>query len=61
MTNSDSSSHLSCFIEAIAIAKHVHCTSSEDLKTLLQEKGYEDMVTVDTVNELRSQLNWVQQ
>ncbi|GFD91176.1 hypothetical protein KUL152_34020 [Tenacibaculum sp. KUL152] len=61
MINTESSSHLTCFIEAIAIAKHTTCTSCEDLVQQLQEKGYEDIVTVDTVNELRSQLTWVTQ
>ena len=52
MTQAQSTTHLSCFIEAIALAKHTKCASRDDLKILLQQKGYEELVALDTAYEL---------
>ena len=56
MTQAQSTTHLSCFIEAIALAKHSQCVSRDDLKALLQQKGYEEMVALNTAEELERQL-----
>ncbi|GFD69513.1 hypothetical protein [Alteromonas sp. KUL106] len=56
MTQAQSMTHLSCFIEAVAIAKNNKCSSREDLKALLQQKGYEELVAIETVAELSPQL-----
>ena len=56
MTQAQSTTHLSCFIEAIALAKHTKCASLDDLKALLQQKGYEEMVALNTAEELEPQL-----
>lgn len=45
MTETQSSIHLSCFIEAIALTKHKQCATRDELKTLLEKKGYHDDVT----------------
>lgn len=56
MTQAQSITHLSCFIEAVAIAKKNKCSNCDDLKTLLQQKGYEELVAMETVEELSPQL-----
>lgn len=56
MTKAQSTTHLSCFIEAIALAKQNKCESRDDLKTLLQQKGYEEIVALNTAEELALQL-----
>ena len=59
MTQAQSTTHLSCFIEAIALAKHTKCVSRDDLITLLQQKGYAEMVALYTAEELEPQLPMV--
>ena len=56
MTETQSSVHLSCFIEAIALAKHEQCATRDELKALLEKKGYLDEVTSQTVEEVDPQL-----
>ncbi len=56
MTQTQSIAHLSCFIEAVAIAKKNKCSNRDDLKVLLQQKGYEELVAIETVEELSPQL-----
>ena len=56
MTQTQSITHLSCFIEAVAIAKQNKCSNCDDLKTLLQQNGYEELVAMETVEELSPQL-----
>ncbi|WP_334028454.1 MULTISPECIES: hypothetical protein [Alteromonas] len=56
MTETQSSVHLSCFIEAIALAKHEQCATRDELKALLEKKGYQDEVTSQTVEEINPQL-----
>ncbi|MAI36001.1 hypothetical protein [Alteromonas sp.] len=56
MTETQSSVHLSCFIEAIALAKHEQCATRDELKALLEQKGYQDEVTSQTVEEINPQL-----
>ncbi|MAF64014.1 MAG: hypothetical protein CL680_21465 [Blastomonas sp.] len=59
MTQAQSTTHLSCFIEAVALAKHTKCASLDDLKNLLKQKGYEEKVALDTAEELEPQLPMV--
>jgi hypothetical protein len=40
----------------VAIAKQNKCSNCDDLKTLLQQKGYEELVAMETVEELSPQL-----
>jgi hypothetical protein len=56
MTETQSSVHLSCFIEAIALAKHEQCATRDELQALLAQKGYQDEVTSQTVQEINSKL-----
>ena len=56
MTQTQSITHLSCFIEAVAIAKQNKCNNCDDLKALLQQKGYEALIASETVEELSPQL-----
>ncbi|GFD71237.1 hypothetical protein [Alteromonas sp. KUL150] len=56
MTQAQSTTHLSCFIEAIALAKYTKCVSRDDLQALLQQKGYEEIVALNTAEELEPQL-----
>jgi hypothetical protein len=56
MTETQSSVHLSCFIEAIALAKHEQCATRDELKALLAQKGYQDEVTSQTVQDINPQL-----
>jgi len=55
MNNSTSTSHLTCVIEAIALAKHSNHSSSEELKAQLLAKGYDDSATTHAVNALSAQ------
>ncbi|WP_334016177.1 hypothetical protein [Alteromonas sp. S167] len=55
MNNSTSTSHLTCVIEAIALAKHNSNSSSEELKAQLLAKGYDDSATIHAVNALSAQ------
>lgn len=61
MTQAQSTTYLSCFIEAIAVAQHSTAqhsksASRDDLKALLQQRGYEEIVALNTAEELEPQL-----
>lgn len=55
MMETQSSVHLSCFIEAIALAKQEQCETRDELKALLEQKGYKDTVASHAVEEISPQ------
>ncbi|WP_420935646.1 hypothetical protein ACOJR9_07300 [Alteromonas sp. A081] len=56
MTDTQSSLQLSCLIEAIALAKHEQCTTRNELKALLEQRGYRDEVTTQTIEDINPKL-----